>query len=135
MNRLIEFQKNTYNLEYVLNHRRVVVSVNIVFFKMMTIFMHMIDRDVETEINVYQFEEDGSFSIKNTKKSMEYSMFEKILDETSADNKKMVKKCKQFVERETHSMMLSQIDFKSTLKRLDGNSAKITNLFLSLIHI
>ena len=60
-------------------------------------------------------------------------MFEKILDETSADNKKMVKKCKQFVERETHSMMLSQIDFKSTLKRLDGNSAKITNLFTGLL--
>ena len=25
-------------------------------------------------------------------------------------------------------MMLSQIDFKSTLKRLDGNAAKVNNL-------
>ena len=30
-------------------------------------------------------------------------------------------------------MMLSQIDFKSTLKRLDGNSAKINNLFTGLL--
>lgn len=57
-----------------------------------------------------------------------------MMDETSADNKKMLKKCKQFVERESHSMMLSQIDFKSTLKRLDGNAAKINHLFNGILN-
>ena len=31
-------------------------------------------------------------------------------------------------------MMLSQIDFKSTLKRLDGNAAKINHLFNGILN-
>ena len=45
----------------------------------------------------------------------------------------MLKKCKQFVERESYSMMLSQVDFKSTLKRLDGNATKVNNLFNGIL--
>ena len=133
MEKLVSFQKSTYCLEYVIVPRRVAVSVNLAFFQMIMVCVFVVDREVDTEMNVYDFEEDGSYTIKSSKKSKDYSMVHKVLDETSADNKRLVKKCKQFVERESYSMMLSQVDFKSTLKKLDGNAAKITNLFSGIL--
>ena len=47
MDKLVEFQKKTYCLEYVIVPRRVAVSTNYSFFLMFTSFIHIIDREIE----------------------------------------------------------------------------------------